>query len=78
MIGPGVRSSKRPMLASRIRCNVLWKPPQFGNKVKIGNKDQFGNMFANWCHVCSIEGDIVYGHVPECHLTFGRGRPHNV
>ena len=39
--GPGVRRSKRPLLASRTRCNVLWKPPKFGNKVKIGNKVQF-------------------------------------
>ena len=31
--GPGVRRSKRPLLASRTRCNVLWKPPKFGNKV---------------------------------------------
>ena len=29
--GPGVRRSKRPLLASRTRCNVLWKPP--GNLV---------------------------------------------
>ena len=36
--GPGVRRSKRPLLASRTRCIVLWKPPKFGNKVKIGNK----------------------------------------
>ena len=49
--GPGVRRSKRPLLASRTRCNVLWKPPKFGNKVKIGNKVQFGNKFANWCNV---------------------------
>ena len=35
---PGVRRSKRPLLASRTRCNVLWKPPKFGNKVKIGKK----------------------------------------
>ena len=27
--GPGVRRSKRPLLASRTRCNVLWKPPTF-------------------------------------------------
>ena len=32
--GPGVRRSKRPLLARRTRCNVLWKPPKFGNKVK--------------------------------------------
>ena len=44
--GPGVRRSKLPLLASRIRCNVLWKPPKFGNtcKVKICNKVQFGNV----------------------------------
>ena len=71
--GPGVRRSKRPLLASRTRCNVLWKPPKFGNKVKIGIKVQFGNKFANRCNVWSIEGVIVYGHVPECHVTFGKG-----
>ena len=76
--GPGVRRSKRPLLASRTRCNGLWKPPKFGNKVKIGNKVQFGNRFANWCNAWSIEGVIIYGHVPECHVTFGRGRLHNV
>ena len=76
--GPGVRRSKRPLLACRTRCNVLWKPPKFGNKVKIGIKVQCGNKFANWCNVWSIEGVIVYGHVPECHVTFGRGRLHNV
>ena len=75
--GPGVRWSKRPMLASRTRCNVLWKPPKSGKKVKIGNKVQFGNKFANWCNVWSIECVIVYGHVPECHVTIGRGRRHN-
>ena len=36
--GPGVRRSKCPLLASGTRCNVLWKPPKFGNNVKIGNK----------------------------------------
>ena len=69
---------KRPLLASRTRCNVLWKTPKFGNKVKIGSKVQFGNKFANWCNVWSIECVIVYGHVPECHVTFGRGWIHNV
>ena len=41
--GPGVRRNKRPLLASRTRCNVRWKPLKFGNKVKIGSKVQFGN-----------------------------------
>ena len=76
--GPGVRRSKRPLPASRTRRNAPWKPPKFGNKVKIGNKVQFGNRFANWCNAWSIKGVIVYGHVPECHVTFGRGRLHNV
>ena len=26
--GPGVRRSKRPLLASHTGCNVLWKPPE--------------------------------------------------
>ena len=52
--GPGVRRSKRPLLASRTRCNVLWKPPKFGNKVNIGIKVQFGNKLANRCNVWSI------------------------
>ena len=51
--GPGVRRSKSPLLASRTRCNVLWKPPKYGNtsKVKIVNNVQLGNKFANWCNV---------------------------
>ena len=47
--GPGVRRSKRPLLASRTRCNVPLKPPKFGNEVKIGIKVQFGNKFTYWC-----------------------------
>ena len=58
--GPGVRRSKRPLLASRTRCNVLWKPPKFGNKVKIGNKVQFGNKFANWCNVWSVFNLFIF------------------
>ena len=49
--GPGFRRSKRPLLASRTRCNVLWKPQKFGNKVKIGIEVQFGSKFANGCNV---------------------------
>ena len=48
--GPGVRRSKRPLLANLTRCNVLWKPPQFGNKVKIGN---------NYCPIM-IGSDVLY------------------
>ena len=77
MTGPGVRRSKRPLFASRTHCNVLWKHSKFGNKVKIGKKVQLGNKFANWCNVWSIEDVTVYGHVSECHVTFGRELLHN-
>ena len=76
--GPGVRMSKRPLLASCARCNVLWKPLKFRIKFKIGNKVQSGNKFVNWCKVWSIEGVIVYGHAQDCHITCGRGRLHNI
>ena len=52
--------------------------PKFVNEVKIGNKVKFGNKFKNWCYVWSIESVTVYGNVPECHVTFGRGIRHNV
>ena len=68
--GPGVRRSKRLLLASRTRCNVLCNPPKFGNKVKIGNKVKFGNKFTNWCNVLSIEGVIVYSHVQAVKLYY--------
>ena len=37
--GPGVRRSNCPLLASRTRCNVLWKPPKLGNKRKRKRSD---------------------------------------
>ena len=52
--------------------------PEFGNKVKIGNNVQFGDRFKNWCNVWSVKGVTVDDHVPECHVTFGRGWLHNV
>ena len=48
--GPGVRGSKRPLLASRTCCNVQWKPPKFGIRSKSVIKSssvissQFGVM----------------------------------
>ena len=47
--------------------------PNFGKKVQIRYKVQFGNKLTNRCNVWSIESVNVYGHVPECHETFGRG-----
>ena len=51
---------------------------KFGMKVKIDNNVLFGNKFTNLCTVWYIEGAIVYGHVPECHVTFEIGRLQNV
>ena len=38
------------------------------------------NKFVNWCNFWSNEGVTVhvYDYIPECHVTFGRGRFHNV
>ena len=30
-------------------------------------------MVKNWSDVSSMEGVTVYGHSPECRVTFGRG-----
>ena len=69
--GPGVRRSKHPLFSSHTRCNIPCKPPEI-------YPNQFGNKFRNWCNVRSFEGVTVYGHVQECHVTFGRGRLQNI
>ena len=51
-------------------ANVLWK----SNSV-IRSRSVKGQ---NWCNVSSMEGVTVYGHHPECRVTFGRGGPHIV
>ena len=35
-------------------------------------------MVKNWCYVLEMEGVTVYGHHPECLVSFGRGGPHIV
>ena len=44
--GPGVRRSKRPLFASRTRCNVLWKPPKSKSVIKSSSviSSQIGVM----------------------------------
>ena len=51
--GPGVRKSKRPLWASHTRCNVLWKPPKFGNKLKIGKKKKSSSVISSQIGVMS-------------------------
>ena len=76
--GQGVRRSKRPLLASRNVAMFCGNLPKFGYKVQIGNKVHFGNRFTNWFNVSSVEGVNIDDHVPECHVTFGRGGLRNV
>ena len=53
------------LLASRTRCNVLWKPPKFGNKVKIGNKVEG----------ISIKAYLSCFSIPNSRNVFLTGKP---
>ena len=44
-----------------------WHLSQLGNEVQIGNRVN------NLCNAWSVEGVTVYGHHPECRVTFWRG-----
>ena len=50
----------------------------YGSDVKNGNKVYFGNKVTIYLNVRSMQGVTVYDHVPECHVTFGRGGLHYV
>ena len=86
--GPTIRTNARSKLekdqvTGRVSVAV-GKPPllqmfygnfiKFGNKVNVDNKVHLSNKVAT---ECSIYGVTVYGHVPECHVLFGRGTHHN-
>ena len=45
----------------------------YGNLSQLGNKVQISNRVKNWCNVWSMEIVTVYGHHPECCVTFKRG-----
>ena len=59
--GPGVRRIKRPLLASRTHCNVLWKLQKFGNRSKSVIKSssvissQIGAMSDQFLNVCPFD-----------------------
>ena len=55
-------------------ANVLWKLHTISQKVKFGNKVQIRKE----SKLGVMEGVTVFGHPPECHVTFGRGEPHIV
>ena len=55
----------------------------YGNLVQLGNKSNSvirsrSVMVKNCCNVLSMEDVIVFGHHPECRVTFGRGGSHIV
>ena len=47
-------------------------------KIKFGNKIQISNRAKHLSTFWSMKGVTVYGHHPECRVTFGRGGPHIV
>ena len=56
---------------------VPWKPCTIGKKSNSVIRSR-SVMVKNWCNVLSMEGVTVFGHHPECRVTFGRGGPHIV
>ena len=56
---------------------VPWKPCTIGTKSNSVIRSR-SVMVKNWCNVLSMEGVTVFGHHPECRVTFGRGGPHIV
>ena len=56
---------------------VPWKPCTIGKKSNSVIRSR-SVMVKNWFNVLSMEGVTVFGHHPECRVTFGRGGPHIV
>ena len=46
--------------------------------IRSKSVNKSSSVISSQIGVISIEGVIVYGNVPECHVTFGRGILHNV
>ena len=53
---------------------VPWKPCTIGKKSNSVIRSR-SVMVKNWCNVLSMEGVTVFGHHPECRVTFGRMLP---
>ena len=58
-----------------IRPQVRWRK---GRTLNGGEIFPVYSRFKNWCNVWSVKSVTVDDHVPECHVTFGRGGLHNV
>ena len=74
--GPGVRRSKRPLLASRTRCNVLWKPPKLVIRSKSVMKSS--SVISSQIGVMSDQLSVSLYMVMSQNVIFGRRRLHNV
>ena len=74
---PGVRRSKRHLLASRTRCKCPMETSW--DKVKTSKTViRSSSVTMSLLGKCLINGGVtVYDHVPEGHVTFGRGELHN-
>ena len=78
--GPGVRRSKRPLLASHTRCNALRKPPKYGNKVKIGHMSDQLRVSLYMVMSQNVtshlgEGDyIMFDEIPISTIKLSEGR----
>ena len=73
---PGVRRSKRPLLASRIRCKCSIETSR---DLVIRSKSVLRSSSVTRSRLvkCLINrGCYCIGYVQECHVTFVRGRPH--
>ena len=57
--GPGVRGSKRPLLACRARCECSMENSRNDVKIKFSNKVWINNRVKNWCNAWSMEGVTV-------------------
>ena len=67
-----------PLLVSRTHCNVLWKLQNLVISSKSVIKSS--SVISSQIGIMSdqLKVSLLYGHVPECHVTFGRGGLHNV
>ena len=59
---------KRPLSTWHTRITCSTETSNFGKKVKLGNKFQFGNNVTSKCYVWVMEGSYANGYAPEYHV----------
>ena len=70
--GPGARRRKRPLLASRTRCNVLWKPQEVWTYLKILYAHQYllNISLFSCCLICACVLTFSLFTLPFSRTTF--------